>query len=109
MKEQLEANKEQRPADVASSAVLGWLRVKLQEAETALVAREQAEDTWRSGDDASWNIAAGLHPSTVGRTLSKKGRLEMADRQARIAAKIRSEIEIIKTALAAIGQPYEKS
>lgn len=97
-------NETQTPGSggVGSSALLGFLRGKLEEAERALRCREESEAVWRSGDDASWALVARLHggkPSTL------KDRLATADTQGRIAAKWRHEVEMFRAAIAALLQP----
>jgi hypothetical protein len=86
---------------VGSGALLGWLRVKLNEAESALKAREQMEASWRGGTDASWRA--------VGCKLNKLARLNESATHGRIAVKCRREVEMFKAVIASIGQPNVES
>lgn len=83
--------------------LLEWLRGKITDAESTLKAREQMEETWRSGDDKSWAAAAAMHPSTSGKPPMKMAdRIKVADGQRRIAVKCRRELKMFEAALAAV-------
>lgn len=76
-----------------------WLLVKIDEAQTAVACRAQAERTYLSGDDASWAAAAEIHPSTRGKPMKKAERMLAARIESRIAAKCRRELEMFKAVL----------
>ncbi len=79
---------------LGSLQMLEYLDRKIAEVENSVKAREHAVDTWRSGDDASW--------ARVGNTMSKTGRLQVAAREERIAAKCRVELETLRAIRAVI-------
>jgi hypothetical protein len=83
--------------------MLEWFRRKVAEAESTLKSREQMEALWRSGDDESWAAAAAMHPSTAGKPMPKAKRIEEADRQGRIAAKMRRELRMFEAVLSVLS------
>lgn len=78
-------------AKFAEATLLEWLHEKLEAAEKSLIAREQMDAAWRSGTDQSWRAASCR--------LSKEQRIEEADRQARIADKMRCEVSNFKAVI----------
>lgn len=90
---------------VGTGSWLGWLSEKITEAERAVKAREESAATWRTGTNAEWNAAAEIHPSTAGRTSKKSERLIVAEREERIAAKLRRDLAMLKAIAAALSQP----
>jgi hypothetical protein len=81
------------------TALLGWLREKLEAAEKTLKAREQSEGSWRGGNQKEWDAAArmaGMMPMT------KSQRVERAEMQKRIAALSRHEVEMFQAAIEAL-------
>lgn len=97
---------------MSAQADIGTVRRELEEklsaSEKSLKLREQMESSWRSGDDASWEAAAALHPSTAGKVMKRMGRIREAGRQGRIADKIRAETRATKEALAALSRLEEE-
>jgi hypothetical protein len=83
--------------------LIHWLNDKLAEAEKALKWREDEARTWRTGTNAQWASAAAMHPSTAGKSLGKAARLVEADRHARIAVKMRREVQMFQDTLTALG------
>lgn len=76
--------------------LLEWLQGKIADAEKAVKAREQLEETWRIGDDKSWAEAAALHPDTKDEPPMKKAdRLKESAAQGRIAARCRHDLEML--------------
>ena len=71
--------------------MLEWLLAKCSEAKQALIARDQAEETWRSGSSQSWRA--------VGCRLTAAQRKSQADIEARIAAKYRRDVEMFEVLL----------
>lgn len=85
---------------VERTELLGWLRGKIAKAERSVAARVHGESIWRHGDDASW-AAVGCH-------LSKEEKFARADTEARIAAKMRIEVEMFKAAYICVeGEQHE--
>lgn len=83
--------------------LLGWLHVKLADAERALAAREQAASVWKSGTDEEWAASAKLHPGTAkAPPLTKAERMKTARREEGIATKCRHEVEMFKAVLSAL-------
>ncbi len=76
-----------------NSSIEKWLLAKIAEAERTVTAREQAEATWRSGDDAEWAAVSKMHPSTRGKPMKAAERLKLAEMEGRILVKCRREVE----------------
>ena len=96
------------PIRVVSSDLLGWLRVKLAEAEHSLKSREAMANIKPMTDEELEQIKAlpGTR-MTKGRKLSKAAlkEIEMEPlRHKRIAVKCRREVEMFKATIAAISQ-----
>jgi len=83
--------------------MIAWLVSKLTDAERALKCREQEAVTWREGTDAQWDAAASMHPSTKGKSLKRAARLVEADRNAKIAIKMRRDVEMYQAVLSFLG------
>ena len=77
-----------------------FLNEELTKAERNAHARDQAAECYSSGTTAEWRAAADLHPSTRGqRVLTKKERLEMAQRERRIAEKYQRSAALYRATL----------
>lgn len=87
------------PGKLVSSELLAWLRAKLADAKHSVRAREEEESTWRGGTEEAWRA--------VGCKLNKRGRLEVAERAARILAKCRREVENFEAVIEIVSQPNE--
>jgi hypothetical protein len=87
--------------------VLEFISSKLKDAESRLKTREAMEMVWRGGTNATWAAAAALHPSTAGKSLSKRERLKQADTHARIAVKLKHEVEMFKAALELVSKAIQ--
>lgn len=84
--------------------VAAWLRSKLAEAEKALLAREQMEQSWRKGTNAEWEAAAKMHPTTANEPrMTKADRLRESAAQGRMAAKCLRDVEMFRAVLALAG------
>lgn len=79
---------------IESSALFGWLREKLSSAEKSLAAREQAAECWRGGTAQQWR--------DVGNTMTKKQRLALAEKEERIAARCRLDVQNYRAVIAAL-------
>ncbi len=91
------------PADVAATEK--WLQEKLNEAEQSLRSRQQMERTLRSGTDASWALAAKLHPSTANNPpFTKEQRIKAAEGQKRISVKCLRDVEMYRRVLALVRE-----
>lgn len=84
--------------------VVLFLKDKLAAAEKALACREQSVRVWSSGTDKDWRESCSLHPSTAGKSLGKKARSEVAERETAIAAKCRHEVEMFKAAITELSK-----
>src|ERR1017187_7754783 len=84
---------------LSSSALLGWLRGKIADAEKTLRAREQMENAWLGGTDKSWRA--------VGCKLGRTQRIAMTDTHARIAKKCRREVQMFRSILDALIHPND--
>lgn len=76
--------------------IIEFISGKITDTEQAIQAREQMEETWRGGSDATWKKVAafsGLKPTT------KADRVATADIQARILVKLRRELELYNRVL----------
>lgn len=89
---------------VGTGSWLCWLSEKMEEAEKAIKAREQAGAAWRTGTNAEWKAACDMLPSTAGRALKKSERLSIAATQDRIAEKYRRDLAMLKAIAAALSQ-----
>lgn len=87
---------------VPSSDWLGWIEGKLADAEVALKCREEMVTTWRHGSDEMWEAAAAIHPSTAGKSLKRAARLTEAKKHARIATRLRRDVEMFRATLNAL-------
>jgi len=87
---------------VESTDLLGFLRGKLADAEKSLRAREQSEESWRTGSESDWQMAARL---SGGKPMKKSERLRQSEIQGRIAVKARHEVAMFKAVIAALDQP----
>jgi hypothetical protein len=87
----------------ALGELLEWLRGKIADAEMAVKAREQSAETWRTGTNAEWNAAAAMHPTTAGRTSKKGERTANAERDDKIATKLRRDVEMLNTIAATLS------
>jgi hypothetical protein len=92
-------------SDVSQQELLAWLSEKIADSERALKAREDAAAVWRIGTNAEWAAASALHPSTVGRSAKKRERLAIADREKRIAEKLRRDLKMFDALSAVLRQP----
>ena len=90
---------EGRVVGITHEELLDWLRAKVTEAEKAVATREQMAETWRRGTDAEWIAAAGLHPSTAGKSLGKASRKKEATMHDRIAIRMRRDLAMLRLAL----------
>lgn len=70
-----------------------WLRTQREKAETALRAREESAVIWRSGEDADWAVAAGLHGRAP---MLRAERLAIAHREDRIAERCRRDVAMFR-------------
>jgi hypothetical protein len=70
-----------------------WLDKELLKAEHALACRRQAQETWSSGDDQEWRRVSRANGT---RYMGKEERLEIANREGRIAVRAAKDIEAIK-------------
>lgn len=86
--------------------LVAWLQVKLSEAEKALRAREQMEQSWRTDTNAEWEAAAKLHPDIAKEPPKTKAeRLEISAAQGRIAEKCRHDVAMLKALLDLTKEP----
>lgn len=81
------------------SKTIEFIRQKIIDAEKALNARMEMQKIWLKGNDAAWNAAADLHPSTFGRRIYKADRIKESALQGRIIAKCRHELHMFKNVL----------
>lgn len=104
-----ETTKEKPSAvSVGSTALLGWLGVKLAEAEKALKMREEMAACYRSGTNADWDAASNMHPSTAGMKSTRADRLRQAQNHDRIAVRLRHDRDMFRSTIAALSlQPNE--
>jgi hypothetical protein len=77
------------------AALIEWLNTQLAKFEQSLKAREQASLAWSGGTSRTWREA--------GCRMSKPQRLAVAEKEARIAAKCRHDVEMCKAAINAIS------
>lgn len=101
---------------VGTSALLGWLRGKLEDAEKSLSAREQMANA-KPLTAEEWEELAKMPGVLVtkGRKLSKAAckkleaeQAEAAAQQGRIAIKCRHEVEMFKAVLKQLEAPNDK-
>lgn len=103
----------QRQPQVATSALLGWLRGKLADAEQSLRSREAMANP-KPISDEEWEALKALPGTRVtnGRKLGKAALKEMAEeplRHKRIAAKCLREVEMFRATIDALTQPNIKA
>ena len=84
----------------ANAELIDWLTGKLADAEIALRIREDMARTWRHGSDEAWAAAAMMHPSTAGRSPDRAARITEAKKHARIATRLRQDVEMFRATLA---------
>jgi len=106
-----------QPPSVATSALLGWLRGKLADAEKSLSAREQMANTApiTAEEWEEWSKMPGVIV-TKGRRMSKAAKKALADKQVeqqlrdkRIAIKCSHEVEMFKAVIAALTPTKKQS
>ena len=103
------SNSEPASVAVCSTALLEWLRGKLNGAERALAAREQAAACWKTGTNATWEAVAKMHPDTAKEPpLTKAARMATARREERIAAQYRQDVSNYKAVIAALSHSNDK-
>ena len=85
--------------DDGLGACVDFIQDQLVKAFADLKAREQMEQTWRGGDDATWRA--------VGCTKTKRQRIQEADMQGRIAEKKRKEVALFKAVLERLKAPND--
>ncbi len=89
---------------VGVGGVIAWLREQLSAAEKSLRAREQMEQSWKTGTNAEWDAAAKMHPDTANEPRMKKAdRMKESAAQGRIAVRCRQDVEMFKLLLASLG------
>lgn len=80
--------------------LIEWIRGKLAESEQSLRSRLKMAESWKIGDDASWDSAAKMHPSTANEPrMTKADRLRESKTQERIAERNARDVEMWKTVL----------
>lgn len=81
-----------------------FLRRQILRTKSAITAREQGEQAWRTGTDADFRLSRKLHPSLQGTTTPpKKQRIALADRERAIANLLRVELDHYAELLRRLG------
>lgn len=76
--------------------LLAWVRIKIADTQKSIRCRDEAVKTFRAGTDTEWAAVAEMHPSTSGKPMNKKARMNSADSNHRIAATLRKDLEMLQ-------------
>lgn len=84
---------------ISTETLIRFVEAKKNDVFKQITARIQAEQTLRGGTDVDWKVAADLHSSTKGKSLTSAERVECAEREHRIVITLNHEFDMLDAIL----------